>query len=121
MIGFIQKAEPSFPPFPVRSSRVYPFPSNKHLEAINNAELSGAITLTPSLQEEISSETTVNSLSFEFARGMQTSHTLRAFLAMKGRLCPSSLFLENAKSNWDQDRIICGVKASGFHWRRKYK
>ena len=49
MIEFIWKAEPGFPPFPVRSSWVYPFPANKHLQAINNAELSPAITLIPSL------------------------------------------------------------------------
>lgn len=81
MIWFIWEAEPSFPPFLIWSSWVYPFPANKHLEAIKNAEFSSAIIVIWSSLEEISSETTVNSLSsFEVAREIQTSQVFRAFL-----------------------------------------
>lgn len=62
------------------SSWVHPFPENKHLEAI---KMLSSVVLSHQFglySEEISSETTVNSLSFRVAQGMQTSQTFWAFL-----------------------------------------
>lgn len=119
MIGFIWKAEPSFPLSPVGASGVYPFQqisTFRQLTMLSSPRLSHWFRLYRRklvLRQQSTACPLSWLLEYKPHTHLEPFCWLTAFEWKEG-FARGLCFLKMPKSNWDCYRIICGVKGTAF-------